>query len=63
MIMTYLENEQIPVDKECSMCGQHKLLSEFDFLNINKSNDNRTSICKTCQEEKKNADPEICCDG
>jgi hypothetical protein len=26
-----LEDEPIPVDKECSMCKQRKLLLEFDY--------------------------------
>src|SRR5215469_7628056 len=58
--MARLEDEPIPVDKECPVCKEHKLLSEFDLAH--KSSDKRAPICKTCEEEKRKADSEFCCD-
>ena len=49
--MARLEDEPIPVDKECPVCKEHKLLSEFDLAH--KSSDKRAPICKTCEEESK----------
>ena len=59
--MTCSQDEPIPIDKECSMCKQRKLLSEFDIAH--KSSDNRTSLCKSCEQEKRETDSEFCCDG
>ena len=59
--MTCSPDEPIPIDKECTMCKQRKLLSAFDLAH--KSKDKRTSICKSCEEEKRNQESEFYCDG
>src|SRR5215469_8252903 len=59
--MARLEDEPIPVDKECPVCKKRKLLSEFVLAH--KSSDKRASICKICEEEKRKVDSEFCCDG
>jgi hypothetical protein len=59
--MTCSPDEPILIDKECTMCKQRKLLSAFDLAH--KSKDKRTSICKSCEEEKRNQESEFCCDG
>ena len=51
----------LEIKKECPVCKEHKLLSEFDLAHM--SSDKRAPICKTCEEEKRKADSEFCCDG
>jgi hypothetical protein len=40
----------IPVDKCCKLCGERKLLSDFEFSNDKKNR--RVNTCKTCMEKE-----------
>lgn len=54
-----LRIKSIPIDKTCRLCGQRKLLSEFDFYNNAKNK--RLSTCKSCVEKKDENDEPACC--
>lgn len=56
-----LRIKPIPIDKTCRLCGQRKLLCEFDFSN--KAKDKRAATCKNCMEKKDEQEPDYgaCC--
>ena len=51
----------IPVDKECSICLQRKLLTDFEPVNV--TEDKRVFICKSCVETKQKMNPDFGCGG